>query len=110
MLAGYQETDATRAHGQARGLRGLRNSPPCSPDCQRPPRRCAAVQSDQLPSICSGLDAVESQGSSSNGRDAVGDKRLPLAGQRSSGSELGAELRDRSFASGLPRGVMETEG
>ena len=75
---GYQETDATRAHGQARWLRGLRNSPPCSPDCQRPPRRYAAVQSDQLPSICSGL---ESQGSSSNGRDAVGDKRLPLAGQ-----------------------------
>ena len=45
------------------------------------PGAARAVQSDQLPSICSGLDAVESQGSSSNGRDAVGDKRLPLAGQ-----------------------------
>ena len=45
---------------------------------------------------------------------------LPMAGTRSetnasrcpvsrrSGSELGTELRGRSFASGLPRGVMET--
>ena len=47
---------------------------------------------------------------------------LPMTGTRSetnafrwpvsrrSGSELGTELRGRSFASGLPRGVMETEG
>ena len=110
VLAGYQETDATRAHGRARWLRGLRNAPSCSPDCQRPPRRYAAVQSDQLPSICSGLDAVESQGSSSNGRDAVGDNAFCWPISRRSGSELGTELRGRSFASGLPRGVMETEG
>ena len=110
VLAGYQETDATRAHGRARWLRGLRNAPSCSPDCQRPPRRCAAVQSDQLPSICSGLDAVESQGSSSNGRAAVGDNAFCWPVSRRSGSELGTELRGRSFASGLPRGVMETEG
>ena len=93
VLAGYQETDATRAHGQARWLRGLRNSPPCSPDCQRPPRRCPAVQSDQLPSICRGLDAVESQGSSSDGRDTseTNASRWPVS--RSSGSGPGAELR-----------------
>ena len=68
----------------------LRNSPPCSPECQRPPRRYPAVQ---LPSICSGLDAVESQGSSSDGQDTSETNASRWAVSRSSGSGPGAELR-----------------
>ena len=85
-------TDATRAHGQARRLRRLGNSPPCSPDCQRPRRRCPA---------CGPTSRSRSQpprrrriaGLHFNGRDTSepNGSRWPVS--RSSRSGLGAELR-----------------
>ena len=71
-------TGATRAHGQARRLRRLRNSPPCPPDCPVPRQRCPASgptsRSRSQPPRRRRIARLHF-----NGRGHVGAKRLPLA-------------------------------